>query len=326
MVSASPQQGAKSEIKEYPWFKDSFLDLPEDLAEAAENNRGLILYFHQEGCPYCKKLLNDNFRRPALVNKLTARYDFIELNMWGDRSVIDIDGSQLTEKTLAVKLKVMFTPTLIFIDSSGKIEFRLNGYYSPYKFNTLLDYLASERSMTFSQYFRQIDKKLPKEAQTNVMAMQETNDYASLYQQSNKPMLLILDEKNCKDCIELYANLNSSEAFKQLTDKFTITRLPINSKQIITNINGKKLKASEWADELKVQYTPSLLFFESGQEVGNGVNETFRLASYVKKFHLESVLLYIANKKYDEYPEFQRYIHDRTAKMREMGIKFDLWK
>ena len=52
--------------KEQPdWFKVSFLDLFEDIEEAADNNKRLMVYYYQDGCPYCKKLLEDNFAHPA---------------------------------------------------------------------------------------------------------------------------------------------------------------------------------------------------------------------------------------------------------------------
>ena len=141
--------------KSYPWFKQSFLDLKEDISDAKENNKGLILYFYQDGCPYCKKLLNDNFSRSSLVTELRKQYDFIAINMWGDSDVIDFDGAELTEKSLSVKLKVMFTPSLVFFNSNGEIEFRLNGYYSPEKFNYLLDYLSIKPKVTsFTQYYK----------------------------------------------------------------------------------------------------------------------------------------------------------------------------
>ena len=44
------------------WFAPSFLDIREDLAEAAKEGRRLMVYFHQDGCPYCKRLVEVNFR------------------------------------------------------------------------------------------------------------------------------------------------------------------------------------------------------------------------------------------------------------------------
>ena len=43
------------------WFKNSFLDIREDVADAKAAGKRLVLYFYQDGCPYCKKLP----RRPS---------------------------------------------------------------------------------------------------------------------------------------------------------------------------------------------------------------------------------------------------------------------
>jgi thioredoxin-related protein len=38
------------------WFTPSLLDIREDITEAAREGRRLMLYFHQDGCPWCKQL------------------------------------------------------------------------------------------------------------------------------------------------------------------------------------------------------------------------------------------------------------------------------
>ncbi|HQY46835.1 MAG TPA: hypothetical protein PLE38_07790, partial [Usitatibacteraceae bacterium] len=35
------------------WFKETFLDLKDDVAEAAKAGRRVMVYFYQDGCPYC---------------------------------------------------------------------------------------------------------------------------------------------------------------------------------------------------------------------------------------------------------------------------------
>jgi thioredoxin-related protein len=35
------------------WFAQSFLDIREDAAEAARDGKRLMIYFMQDGCPYC---------------------------------------------------------------------------------------------------------------------------------------------------------------------------------------------------------------------------------------------------------------------------------
>ena len=53
--------------KEHPsWFKTSFLDLGEDLAEAREDGKqGLMLFFDTEGCAYCKAFLKHTLDDPG---------------------------------------------------------------------------------------------------------------------------------------------------------------------------------------------------------------------------------------------------------------------
>src|SRR5687767_574412 len=46
------------------WFAQSLLILPEEIADAAKENKRVALYFEQDGCPYCKRMVEVNFREP----------------------------------------------------------------------------------------------------------------------------------------------------------------------------------------------------------------------------------------------------------------------
>ena len=110
-----------AERAEHPaWFKDSFLDFEEDVQEAASRNKRVMLYFHQDGCPYCSKLVTDNFSQQDIVETMQASLESVAINMWGDREIVTIDGTPYTEKTLAAALRVNYTPTLIFLDEQGQ--------------------------------------------------------------------------------------------------------------------------------------------------------------------------------------------------------------
>jgi len=47
------------------WFKDSFLDISEDVEEAKDSDKHLILYMHLTGCPYCFKMVEEGFKNSA---------------------------------------------------------------------------------------------------------------------------------------------------------------------------------------------------------------------------------------------------------------------
>ena len=78
----------KAFAQELPsWFALSLLVLPEEIAAAAQEKKRVVLYFEQDGCPYCKRMVEVNFRDPAIARRMQERFVPIALNIWGDREV-----------------------------------------------------------------------------------------------------------------------------------------------------------------------------------------------------------------------------------------------
>ena len=71
------------------WFTESFLDFREDVRDAAREGRRVMIYFGQDGCPYCKALVTVNFRDPAIVETMRRHFVSVALNLWGDRGAHD---------------------------------------------------------------------------------------------------------------------------------------------------------------------------------------------------------------------------------------------
>lgn len=93
------------------WFKESFLEFEEDVAEAAADGKRVMIFFHQEGCPYCARLVEKSFNRPDIEAYIRKNFDGISINLWGDREVVSIGEQDFTEKTFAAALRVQYTPT-----------------------------------------------------------------------------------------------------------------------------------------------------------------------------------------------------------------------
>jgi thioredoxin-related protein len=86
------------------WFAESLLHLPDDVAEATREGKRVMLYFGQDGCPYCKRLLEVNFRDPAIASKAQRNLVALALYIWGDRDVTWTDGAATTVMRLAAAL------------------------------------------------------------------------------------------------------------------------------------------------------------------------------------------------------------------------------
>jgi thioredoxin-related protein len=111
--AAEPELTAEGLIAE-PWFLDSFLDLPEDLGTAHKKGKRLAIMWELRGCPYCRETHLVNFAQPRIADYIKANFEVLQLNIIGDRKVKDFDGVELSEKSLAAKYGIRFTPTFQF--------------------------------------------------------------------------------------------------------------------------------------------------------------------------------------------------------------------
>jgi len=135
-----------------PWFLDSFLDLRDDLSEATEANKRLIVLWEQRGCPYCRELHNVNFTDKKIVDYVTSNFTVLQLNLWGSREVTDFDGKTMGEREMARRWGVNFTPTIMFLNDKGQADktardlevARMPGYFKPFHFISMLEFVQTK--------------------------------------------------------------------------------------------------------------------------------------------------------------------------------------
>lgn len=151
-----------------PWFLNSFLDLSEDLGDAAEHGKRYAVMWEQKGCPYCQETHLVNLQQPEIKTFVSENFDVLQLNLFGSRRVTDFDGEEMEERALARKYGIAFTPTIQFFPDtpnqvagkSGKeIEVaRMPGYLRPPHFLAMFRFVkdkAYERT-TFRRYLKEI--------------------------------------------------------------------------------------------------------------------------------------------------------------------------
>jgi len=123
---------ARAQTHEVPsWFAESFLEFPQDVKEAAQDGKRLMLYFWQDGCPACRKMKETTFADRAIVDQTRRHFAAVALNVYGERELRWTDGRTMREKALARALNVRGTPTLLFLDDKGSVVLRLVGYVPP---------------------------------------------------------------------------------------------------------------------------------------------------------------------------------------------------
>ena len=315
--------GAKV-VDELPnWFKATFMDFSEDLEEAADENKHVMIYFHQDGCPYCAKLVQDNFHDEKLVAKLQKNFDTIETNMWGDRELTDWNGNDYTEKEFSTKMKIQFTPTLVFLNSKGEILLRLNGYQSIEKMHATLDYISNKNYLdqSYASYINNL--KINKSGVLNAHSVFEDGPHMltrSKQIPANKYLAVFFEEPNCQECDNFYQTLMPLKQTQDYLKQMQVIRFNALSDEKLITPSGKRTTAKDWYDELKLTYKPAIVFFDK-----NG-GEVIRKDAFFKEFHFHSILTYVLTEEYKTQPNFQRYIEHKADKLREQGITVDIWR
>jgi thioredoxin-related protein len=303
------------------WFTETFLDFREDVADAAKEGKRLMVYFGQDGCPYCKQLMVVNFSQRRIVDKTRKHFVAIALNIWGDRETTWIDGKTMTEKALARHLDVQFTPTLLFFDEHGHVVARLNGYYPPHRFEAVLDYVAAKREKQ-EPLAAYLARSTPEPAAATLADELFFVDapYDLRRRAGGKPLAVIFETPYCAACDEMHKDAFQRPEVQALLARFDVARFGLGARTELTTPQGARVKADAWARDLGIAYTPSIVFFDaSGREV-------FRIDAYLRPFHLASALDYVASGAYRDEPSFQRYIQTRADRLRAKGESVDLWQ
>jgi thioredoxin-related protein len=122
-----PQLTAEGLIAE-SWFLQSFLDLADDLASAHKDGKRFAIMWELRGCPYCRETHLVNLAQSRIADYIKANFEVLQLNIIGDRKVKDFDGSEVSEKALAAKYGIRFTPTFQFFPETTA---GLNGLAPP---------------------------------------------------------------------------------------------------------------------------------------------------------------------------------------------------
>ena len=203
----------------YPdWFKDSFLNLQDDMEDAKQaGKKGIILYFGQQHCPYCENMLHTSLSRPDIEKYILKYFDPIAIDMWGNLPVTSLDGVTLLEKDFSDGEKVLFSPTIMFIDTQGNKNLTLKGYYPPYVFRAAVDFVVGESYKTGS--FRDFLAKVKsqkgfnsgmKTLSKNPLFKPLPYDLGRNKTPAKRPLVVLFEQPECYACDIFHAELLSN--------------------------------------------------------------------------------------------------------------------
>lgn len=296
------------------WFKDTFLELRDDVQTAVRfGKRGLMVYFGQRACPYCKAMMERNFGKRETALYARKHFDAIAINIHGEKNVTGFDGEEYTERNFSEKLGVNFTPTLIFYDGEGRQIYRLNGYQPPYQFQAVLEYVADGhyQNETLGDYMARGEQGLDFEEG----ALNEADFFSPpphAFDRSRfpatRPLAVFFEEGKCHACDVLHTNALADERIAKQLEEFDTAQLNIHNTAPLLTPRGVRTTVKDWAHDLGLFYSPTIIFFdEHGEEI-------IRVDSVVGFRRLRGVLSYVQSGAYRLGITYQKYRRDAWLK------------
>jgi thioredoxin-related protein len=142
------------------WYLESFLDLSEDLAGAAEKGKRFAIMWGLKGCPSCKKMHEVHLADPKIESYIRDNFEILHLNHIGSRTVTDFDGRKLNEKALGEAYGIRFTPTIQYfpekptglsaLRGQAREVVRMPGLLEPQEFLAMFRYVRERGYDTLS--------------------------------------------------------------------------------------------------------------------------------------------------------------------------------
>ena len=134
-------------------------DYQGEVQAAADEDKYLVLFFHQAGCPYCDKMRARVHPEPAVMDYFSQHFVMMESNIKGNLDVVMPDGTPANEVGFARKIRVRATPVFMFYDKDGSTALRTTGYLDEKQFLLAGRYVVDGVHKTGKSFFRYIQEQ-----------------------------------------------------------------------------------------------------------------------------------------------------------------------
>jgi thioredoxin-related protein len=297
------------------WFKESFLDIDEDIDAAAELGKHLILLLEMNGCPYCARMVEENFAQAPYRDFIQEQFDVIVLNVQGDREVALDAETRLPEKDVARQLGVRYTPTVIFLNAGGEPVARVDGYRNAEDFKRVLDYVATRayETQTLAEFIANTGT-----GEYSFRPHPRIQSVTDLSTVKDQPLAVLFEDAQCVACNALHNGHLAAPEVDAALAPFVLIRLDAMADTPITTPDGRQTTPRAFADELDVDYRPTLVLYDQGREIA-------RIANALYRYHFVGILEYVGRRQYQTYPDSPfDYINAKTAERIAAGQDVDI--
>ncbi len=110
-----------------------------------------------------------------------------------------------------------------------------------------------------------------------------------------KGLVLIWEQEGCGSCERTHeVNFAKKSLVDYISKNFAVMSMNMYGEVMVTDFDGEKMPEKNLAQKMRVNFSPTTVFFnEKGEEV-------FRIPGYFKPFYYLAGFVYVAEKGYDD--------------------------
>lgn len=118
------------------------IDFNQIAKETKESKKSVMVFFHTEDCPYCKKMIAEEFENRIVRDRIDKEFYFVDINLDSKTKIIykDFKGSVVE---FGKFFHIQFYPTILFMDKNIVVS-SIKGYRNPSKFDIIMKYIATK--------------------------------------------------------------------------------------------------------------------------------------------------------------------------------------
>ncbi|RLA78020.1 MAG: hypothetical protein DRG78_16070 [Epsilonproteobacteria bacterium] len=134
------------------------IDINNKIKLAKQQNKHLMIFFHIPRCPYCKSMLNENFKDKEILAHIKKNFILIDLYTADDTFISygDFDGNI---KEFATHIGAFASPATVFINIDKKVVFKSIGYRDTQGLLAEMKYVATKSydTIPFKEYKEKLE-------------------------------------------------------------------------------------------------------------------------------------------------------------------------
>lgn len=318
--------GVVAQVAHPAWFKESFLDLSQDLRESASAGKlGLFLFVSTQGCSYCHLFLKESLGDPVIAERVQSHFDTIGLEIFDDAELVDFQGAGQPVKDFLLGQGVQFAPTLLFYapdDAGGaRLLARVSGYYEPERFSRVLDYMIDGhwRHQALKDYLEARPSRLVAPGQRAPAGLIPDPLFSPPPYALDRsrvpaahPMVVIFESAHCPRCERFHRDVLQDPGIRSELEAMDLVRLDATDDRTpVLTPGGDRTTPAAWFAGLGFTDLPALVFVSEGGEI------VLQSDALVLKSRMRNSLGFLRERAYEKGWTYQRYA--RTSAMKRGG-------